>query len=182
MGLFQENVPCAGLVGGVTMEYVLIYFPSRRLTLSSPGQQEMQSVLWWGRGHTWANTMSGSAEMKAVPKCLWLFMSYHPFLSQLTAPLPSVYTDTYKTTWPPALLAQSLGNSHTAQLAETTCFPLPWLSIPTPSGPVSRIGGETQKREWGTANPKTFSKVMAGCGWLQFNAIGIYYGPKMRKV
>ena len=74
-------------------------------------------------------------------------MPYHPFLSQRSVSLPSVYTDMCKTTWPPALLAQNLGNIDTVMLAQKTCFLLPGLSFRTPCSLLSRIGEGTQNKE-----------------------------------
>ena len=62
-------------------------------------------------------------------------------------PAISVYTDMYKTTWPPALLAQNLGNIDAVVLAQTTCFLLPGLSFPIPCSLLSRIGEGTQNKE-----------------------------------
>ena len=62
---------CAvGWGGGVAMECALIYFPSPRLTPSSPGQPEMQPMLSEGRATPEQTRNPGSAGMKAVLKCL----------------------------------------------------------------------------------------------------------------
>lgn len=83
--------------------------------------------------------------------CAKVFVTLHA-LSSLPvtteySPAISVYTDMYKTTWPPALLAQNLGNIDTVVLAQTTCFLLPGLSFPTPCSLLSRIGEGIQNKE-----------------------------------